>query len=144
LRKRHLTNPTKGPYHFRAPARILWRTIRGMLPHKTARGAAALAHFKSFEGVPQPYDKIKKMVIPDALRVLRLRPDRNYMRLGRLSSEMGWKHGAVVEKLEKQRLVRAEAYYQKKKAIKKFNAKRVAAAADKLAPLKSVLAPVGF
>ena len=29
LRKRMLTAPSKGPIHFRAPSRILWRTIRG-------------------------------------------------------------------------------------------------------------------
>ena len=29
LRKRMLTAPTKGPIHYRAPSRILWRTIRG-------------------------------------------------------------------------------------------------------------------
>lgn len=29
LRKRMNTKPSKGPHHFRSPARILWRTIRG-------------------------------------------------------------------------------------------------------------------
>ena len=29
LRKRMNTNPSRGPYHYRAPSRILWRTIRG-------------------------------------------------------------------------------------------------------------------
>jgi len=42
LRKRTNTNPKKGPFHYRAPSRILWRTIRGMVPHKTFRGAQAL------------------------------------------------------------------------------------------------------
>lgn len=39
-----------------------------MIPHKTKRGEAALARLKVYEGVPPPYDKIKKMVIPDALK----------------------------------------------------------------------------
>ena len=39
-----------------------------MIPHKTKHGAAALARLKAYEGVPPPYDKIKRMVIPDALR----------------------------------------------------------------------------
>ena len=30
-------------------------TIRGMVPHKTARGAAALDKLKTFEGIPHPY-----------------------------------------------------------------------------------------
>ncbi len=29
LRKRMNTNPTRGPFHFRAPSRIFWRTLRG-------------------------------------------------------------------------------------------------------------------
>lgn len=45
-RKRMNTNPKKGPIHFRAPSRILWRTVRGMMEHKTARGKAALARLK--------------------------------------------------------------------------------------------------
>ena len=31
-------------------------TIRGMVPHKTARGSAALDRLKTFEGIPHPYD----------------------------------------------------------------------------------------
>lgn len=49
-----------------------------MIPHKTARGAAALQRLKLFEGVPPPYDRKKRMVVPDALRVLRLKPGRKY------------------------------------------------------------------
>jgi len=49
-----------------------------MVPHKSARGAAALERLKLFEGVPPPYDKKKRMVVPDALRVLRLKPGRKY------------------------------------------------------------------
>lgn len=49
-----------------------------MVPHKTARGAAALERLKLFEGVPPPYDKKKRMVVPEALRVLRLKPGRKY------------------------------------------------------------------
>ncbi len=41
---------------------------RRMIPHKTKRGAAALERLKAFEGIPAPYDKIKRMVIPDALK----------------------------------------------------------------------------
>lgn len=39
-----------------------------MIPHKTKRGAAALARLKAYEGIPPPYDKTKRMVIPDALK----------------------------------------------------------------------------
>lgn len=35
LRKRMNTNPSRGPYHFRAPSRIFWRTVRGELGLRT-------------------------------------------------------------------------------------------------------------
>lgn len=67
-----------------------------MMPHKTARGAAALERLKVFEGVPPPYDKKKRVVVPQALRVLRLKPGRKYCTVGRLSHEVGWKYQDVV------------------------------------------------
>jgi hypothetical protein len=48
-----------------------------MLPHKTARGEEALKRLKVFEGVPPAYATTKRMVIPSALRVVRLKPGRN-------------------------------------------------------------------
>lgn len=55
LRKMTRFNPTRGgPFHFRAPSRILYKAVRGMIPHKTARGAAAMERLKVFEGVPPP------------------------------------------------------------------------------------------
>merc|ERR1711977_350570 len=65
LRKITRYNPTRGgPFHFRAPARVFYKTVRGMVPHKTARGKAAMERLKVFEGVPAPYDKKKRMVVP--------------------------------------------------------------------------------
>ncbi|XP_060918412.1 large ribosomal subunit protein uL13-like [Labrus mixtus] len=78
LRKRMNTNPSRGPYHFRAPSRIFWRTVRGMLPHKTKRGQAALERLKVFDGIPPPYDKRKRMVVPAALKIVRLKPTRKF------------------------------------------------------------------
>lgn len=60
LNKRSVSNPRHGAVKFRAPGRILWRTVRGMIPHKTPRGAEALGRLKSFEGVPAPYDKVRQ------------------------------------------------------------------------------------
>lgn len=97
LRKMTRYNPTRGgPFHFRAPSRIFYKAVRGMIPHKTPRGAAALERLKVFEGVPPPYDKKKRVVVPQALRVLRLRPGRKYCTVGRLSHEVGWKYQDVV------------------------------------------------
>jgi len=79
-----------------------------MIPHKTARGAAALERLKVFEGVPPPYDKKKKMVVPQALRVLRLQPGRKYCTVGRLSHEVGWKYQDVVARYEELSLLQTD------------------------------------
>ncbi len=47
-----------------------------MVPHKTERGKAAMKRLQCFEGIPPPYDKKKRMVVPQALKVLRLKPGR--------------------------------------------------------------------
>merc|ERR1712177_187353 len=78
LRKRCNVNPARGPFHFRAPSKIFWRTVKGMLPHKTAHGKEALGRLKVFEGIPPPYDKKKRMVVPSALRIVRLHATRKY------------------------------------------------------------------
>ena len=46
LRKKMNTNPSKGPFHFRSPARMVWRSIRAMMQHKIARCQAALERLK--------------------------------------------------------------------------------------------------
>ncbi len=106
-----------------------------MVPHKTARGAAALERLKLYEGCPPPYDRKKKMVIPAALRVLRLKPGRKYTTIKRLSSEVGWAHEEVVTKLEDKRRVRAQAFQERKAASLK---KRNAAITNASGPLKEV------
>jgi ribosomal protein uL13 len=117
LRKRTNSNPKRGPIHQRSPSRMLFRVIRGMVAHKTARGQAALARLKAFEGIPHPFDKEKRKVIPAALRVTRLkyvsaqqavcvvcsppvcccRPGRRFCQLGELASQVGWKHFDLIK-----------------------------------------------
>jgi large subunit ribosomal protein L13Ae len=144
LRKRVNTNPQRGPFHYRAPAKIMWRAIRGMLPHKSKRGAEALARLKVFEGVPPPYDKFKRVVVPGALRVLRLKPGHKFTVLNRLSSEVGWKHSEVVKKLEERRKVKAAAYYSRKKALSVLKTKAAANAKQAVASAQAVLSQSGF
>jgi len=117
LRKACRYNKTRGPFHFRAPSRIFYKAVRGMISHKTPRGKAALERLKVFEGVPPPYDTTKRMVVPQALRVLRLKPGRKYCTVGRLAHEVGWKYQDVVSKLEEKRKVKSAAYYARKKAL---------------------------
>ncbi|KAF3008531.1 60S ribosomal protein L16B [Curvularia kusanoi] len=120
MRKQTRYNPTRGgPFHFRAPSKMFWRTVRGMIPHKTARGNAAMERLKTFEGIPPPYDKKKRVVVPQALRVLRLKPGRKYCTVGRLGHEFGWKYQDVVSRLEERRKVKGAAYYERKKAARR-------------------------
>merc|ERR1719316_374194 len=116
------SNPKMGQFHYRAPSKMFWRTIRGMVPHKTARGAAALDRLKTFEGIPHPYDKKKRMVVPSALKCIRLKPHRKFTNIGRLSKEAGWGMTDVIERLESKRKVKSAAVFQKKKALMKTKA----------------------
>lgn len=142
LKKHVNTNPKRGPFHYRAPSKILWRAVRGMLPHKTKRGMAALERLKVFEGVPPPYDKMKRMVVPNALRVTRLKPGRKVTLLGRLSSEVGWKYSETIKTLEAKRKVRSAAFYHRKRALLRLRAKAIQQAATTPAPqTKKTAAP---
>jgi len=146
LRKCTASNPKHGgPFHYRAPAKIFWRTVRGMLPHKTPRGAAALGRLKTFEGIPPPYDRMKRKVVPEALRIVRLKPTTKHCLLGRLSVEVGWKHQAVVSKLEEKRKIRSKAFFERKKAlanIKKSAIKKLTS--GDLAPVNKNLSQNGY
>ncbi|KAG1368656.1 60S ribosomal protein L13a-2 [Cocos nucifera] len=144
LRKRMNTKPSHGPIHFRAPAKILWRTIRGMIPHKTKRGAAALARLKAYEGVPPPYDKTKRMVIPDALKVLRLQAGHKYCLLGRLSKEVGWSHYDTIRELEEKRKQRSQVAYERRKQLARLRMKAEKAAEEKLGSQLDILAPLKY
>jgi hypothetical protein len=70
-----------------------------MVPHKTKRGAAALERLKVFEGVPPPFDKVKRLVVPDALQVLRLQHGHRFCKLGQLaqsvSTQLRWGAGVL-------------------------------------------------
>ncbi|WVN89182.1 ribosomal protein L13 [Cryptococcus depauperatus CBS 7841] len=127
LHKRHIVNPKKsGPFHFRAPSRILYKAVRGMVPHKTSRGAAALERLELYEGVPPAQDKVKRVVVPAALRVLRLKPGRKFCTLKRISAEVGWNYKDVVDRLEEKRKVKGQAYFERKQAALKLRAKATA------------------
>merc|ERR1711974_52602 len=74
------------------------------------RGKDAMKRLQTFEGVPPPYDKKKRMVVPSALKVLRLKPGRKFCSLGRLSHDVGWKYQDVIETLEAKRKVKAQTF----------------------------------
>mmetsp|Transcript_35054 Transcript_35054/g.58733 ORF Transcript_35054/g.58733 Transcript_35054/m.58733 type:complete len:196 (+) Transcript_35054:63-650(+) len=133
MHKRHLTQPNKGPFHYREPRKMFWRVVRGMLPYKTAKGMAALNRMKVFEGVPPPFDKMKRAVCPPALRILRLAPGRKFCRLGDLATDIGWKHEKTVKVLEKKRKDKAVKHFKRKSQLKKIH-KAATKIVDKIIP----------
>lgn len=114
-----------------------------MVHQKTARGQAAIGRLSTFDGIPHPFDKVKRKVIPAALRVVRLKPGRNYTKMGDLANNVGWKHQELVSSLEDKRRAKAEVFFQKKKAAAALKAKAEEAAAGDLAKVNEVLAAAG-
>merc|ERR1712046_475637 len=68
------------------------------------------------EGVPDDFSKMKRMVVPDALQVLVSKTYRKTTVLGTLASEVGWKHGDLIKKLEAARIAKNAEFYAAKKA----------------------------
>ncbi|KAI6191640.1 50S ribosomal protein L13, protein [Aphelenchoides bicaudatus] len=143
LNKRCNVKPSRGPFHKRAPCKILYRTVRGMIPHKTARGMQALKNLKSFDGIPQPYDVKQRHVLPSALRHVALKTRRKYCTVGRLSHEVGWQYQGVVAKLEEKRKVRSAAFYEKKKSDLKLKTKATQNVAKSVEKFDKVLKQYG-
>merc|ERR1711935_919170 len=142
LRKANNTNPRRNFKHFRSPSRMFWRTLRGMLPHKSPRGKAALDRLRVFEGIPYPYDQKKRMVVPEALKVLRMKSHRNFCVLGDLARGVGWNRAPIVASLEEKRKVKSEKYYAVK--AKKIEAKKKALGDKSVAKVSAELAKHGF
>lgn len=145
LRKKSNTNPRRSSHiHYRSPSKIVWRTIRGMLPHKFPRGAAALGRLRVFEGIPSEFETRKRVVIPAALKVVCLKRHRDFCRLGDLASRVGWKHEELLRRLEERRKVRSQAFYLKKQEKMSVFKAAKAAAVEKLSKEeKDLLGAVG-
>ncbi|CAO4370262.1 hypothetical protein L5515_004511 [Caenorhabditis briggsae] len=143
LRKRCNINPARGAFHYRAPGKIFWRTVRGMLPHKTIRGNEALKNLRAYEGVPAKYQKTKTLHAPSASR-FRLQPRRKFCLVGRLSHEVGWQYQDVVAKLEAKRKVKGAAYYEQKKKLDKLAVQAKVNAAPKIAQYQKIIEALGY
>ena len=142
MRKTRNANPKRGHIHWKAPSRIFWKTVRGMIPHKTARGAAAMARLRTYEGIPSPYDQKKRMVVPEALKITQLKDNRKYCTLGEIAELGGWTKKDLVGRLEERRKEKSSKYYEVKQ--KKVNAKKNALKHKEVQALNSELAKYGF
>jgi large subunit ribosomal protein L13Ae len=103
-----------------------------MIPYKTRRGAECFANLKCYEGIPEEFAKLRRVVIPSALRCNTIHTDRPTTKLGRMSTTMGWKYGKVVAKLEEKRKAASAEYYEQKKEHDKAKARAIEAANKKL------------
>ena len=70
-----------------------------------------------FDGIPLPYDRKKQMMVPAALKVVRLKLTRKFAYLERLAHDGGWKYQAVIATLEEKRKEKAKFHYWKKKQL---------------------------
>ena len=115
-----------------------------MCPHKTKRGKASLERLKVFEGIPAPYDKIKRVVVPSAMRDLKLKPRRAFCELSRISHEVGWKYQDVVATLEAKRKVKSNLYYVKKVREDKWRKQAAVNVAKRVERHQKVIESFGF
>ncbi len=79
----------KGPYFPKRPERILKRTVRGMLPHKTKRGRDAISRLRVYVGVPSEFEGMELERPPKAS--IRRLGTAKYVELGDLSRSFGSK-----------------------------------------------------
>ncbi len=79
---------SKGPFYFRMPDRYVRRVIRGMLPHKIARGIAAYKRVLCYIGTP---DELKNNTITIENAKIKKVPNMKYMKVSELCKQMGAK-----------------------------------------------------
>jgi large subunit ribosomal protein L13Ae len=97
-----------------------------------------------FEGIPPPFDKQKRLVIPHALRVLRLAPGRKFTTVKRISREFGWKYEDVVARLEEKRKEKSKLFYEKKKQLARLRSSAQRQVQSELEGVNAVLAQAGY
>jgi large subunit ribosomal protein L13Ae len=136
------TNPRRGFHHFRAPSMMFHKAVRGMVPRKMAKGECALDRLKVFDGIPSPYDVKKRKVVPDALKIVRLKPFRPFCKVGELAASVGWKRAAILSKFEEKRQKKAHKYHELK--VKKDSLLKKAKESEGLKAINDSLAKLGY
>ena len=83
--RRERGSQRKGPFYPRRPDRILWRSIRGMVPYQQPRGREAMKHLRVYVSLPAAVKDQPLERVPGADRVNTVR----YMTLGEISERLG-------------------------------------------------------
>lgn len=93
-------NPRMSPVQPRTPDRIVWKTVRGMLPMKKARGREALRRLRVFIGIPEELSGVEKdsLIKGDEREYIKYTVDslkpkkgRGYVTVLWLSEQLGWR-----------------------------------------------------
>jgi large subunit ribosomal protein L13 len=79
--------PSTGPFILRMPDRLVRRTVRGMLPYKIPRGAAAYKKVMCYVGVPAEFED-KETITIDAASKNKL-PNTKYVTVGQIATNLG-------------------------------------------------------
>ena len=82
------------------------------------------------------------MVVPEALKVLRMKSHRNFCVFGDLAQMAGWTRKELVATLEEKRKVKSEKFYKVK--AKKVEAKKKALNDKSVGKVNAELAKFGF
>lgn len=80
-------NPIYGPIHPRRPDNILRRMVRGMVPRKKPKGAAAMKRLRVYIGVPEAASGVKLTKFDETTAT---RPIPVYVTMADLSKSLGW------------------------------------------------------
>jgi large subunit ribosomal protein L13 len=82
----------KGPVHHRRPHEIVRRTVRGMLPYRIPKGAAAYKRLHVHIGVPEELEKVEKQSLPDCHSS---KLNHRSVTVGELAESIGWNKKGV-------------------------------------------------
>ena len=69
---------------------------------------------KLYDGIPMSLIKVKKFIIPYALRNIRLAPGRKFANLGGILEDIGWKRKSYVEEKDEKLRTLGKQFWKKK------------------------------
>jgi large subunit ribosomal protein L13 len=89
LRKRQMGTWAKGPFYHRTSEKLVRRMIRGMLPHRQAKGSEAFKRIKCYNGVPESMKEKMETILEANVSKL---PNLKYTYMSDIVKFLGGKH----------------------------------------------------